>query len=121
MTLKRGPGIGPRYFTFLLYGSVTISVGAAAAGVTCGAKPPDNEGVTFTATPYCETVITESPFMTNDLAYRSVGSIAQADLEVPDTFTFTTIGSGAGTTPHQLVLCILPSTVTFTGCGNDST
>ncbi len=72
------------------------SAGAAASGVTCGAESPDAEGANFTATPYCETVITRSLFMADDLAYRSVGSINQADLEVPDTFTFTAIGSGAG-------------------------
>ena len=72
------------------------SAGAAAAGVTCGAESLDAEGANFTATPYCDTVITESLFMINDLAYRSVGSIAQADLDIPDTFTFTAIGSGSG-------------------------
>jgi hypothetical protein len=34
--------------------------------------------------------------MTDDLAYRSAGYITQADLEVPDTFTFIAIGSGSG-------------------------
>ena len=72
------------------------SVGAAAAGVTCGAESLDVEGANFTATPYCETVITESMFMTDDLSYRSVGFINQADLEIPDTFAFTAIGSGSG-------------------------
>lgn len=72
------------------------SAGAAASGVTCGAESLDADGVNFTAIPYCETVITESLFMTNDLNYRSVGSIAQADLEIPDTFSFTAIGSGSG-------------------------
>jgi hypothetical protein len=81
-----------------LYGESMMlsSAGAAASGVTCGAESLDSEGANFTATPYCETVITKSLFMTNDLVYRSVGSIAQADLEVPDTFTFTAIGSGSG-------------------------
>jgi hypothetical protein len=72
------------------------SVGAAASGVTCGAESLDAEGANFTATPYCETVITRSLFMADGLAYRSVGSIAQADLEVPDTFTVTATGSGSG-------------------------
>jgi hypothetical protein len=73
------------------------SAGAAASsGVTCGAESLDEVGANFTATPFCETVITESLFMTNDLSYRSVGSIAQADLEIPDTVSFTAIGSGSG-------------------------
>jgi hypothetical protein len=53
-------------------------------------------GANFTATPYYETVITKSLFMTDDLAYRSIGSVDQADLEVPDTFSFLAIGSGSG-------------------------
>jgi hypothetical protein len=72
------------------------SAGAVAAGVTCGAGSLDAEGASFTASPYCETVITRSLFMTGDLNYRSAGSITQADLEVPDTYTFTAIGSGTG-------------------------
>ena len=68
----------------------------AAAGVTCGVESLDKEGAYFTATPYCETVITKSLFITDNLVYRSVGSVAQADLEVPDTFTFAAIGSGSG-------------------------
>ena len=47
--------------------------------------------------PYCETVITRSLFMSDDLSYRSIGSIAQADLKMPDSFVFTAIGSGSGT------------------------
>jgi hypothetical protein len=35
-------------------------------------------------------------FMSDELDYRSTGSIAQADLEVPDTFAFTATGSGSG-------------------------
>jgi hypothetical protein len=84
-----GPGLYEE--TMMLY-----SAGAAAAGVTCGAESTDAEGANFTATPYCETVITESMFMTDDLVYRSVGSIDQADSEVPDTFSFTSTGSGSG-------------------------
>jgi hypothetical protein len=72
------------------------SAGAASSGVTCGAESPGAEGANFTTTPYCKTVTTRSRFMTDDLAYRSTGSIAQADLEIPDTFTFTAIGSGSG-------------------------
>ncbi|MEI6842399.1 MAG: hypothetical protein WCK53_14115 [Methanomicrobiales archaeon] len=34
--------------------------------------------------------------MADDLAYRSVGSIDQADLEMPDSFAFTALGSGSG-------------------------
>jgi hypothetical protein len=81
-----------------LYGESMMlsSVGAAASGVTCGAESLDAEGANFTATPYCETVITKSLFMANDLNYQSVGSFAQADLEIPDTFTFTAMGSGSG-------------------------
>jgi hypothetical protein len=84
-----GPGI---------YGESMMlhSVGAAASGVTCVVDSLDAEGANFTATPYCETVITESMFMTDDLSYRSVGSIAQAGLEIPDSFSFTAIGSGSG-------------------------
>ncbi len=73
------------------------SAGAAASGVTCGVDSLDAEGANFTATPYCETVITRSLFMADDLAYRSVGSVDQADLEMPDSFAFTAIGSGSGT------------------------
>jgi hypothetical protein len=72
------------------------SAGAAAAGVTCGAESLDEEGANFTATPYCETVVTKSLFLSDDLSYRSVGSIDQADLEMPDTFSFVAIGSGSG-------------------------
>ena len=70
------------------------SAGAAASGVTCGVDSLDAEGSNFTATPYCETVFVRSLFMADDLAYRSVGSIDQADLEMPDAFAFTAIGSG---------------------------
>jgi hypothetical protein len=77
-------------------GMMLHSTGAAAAGITCGAESLDAEGANFTATPYCETVITKSLFLTGNLNYRSVGSIAQADLEIPDTLTFTAIGSGSG-------------------------
>jgi outer membrane protein W len=35
--------------------------------------------------------------MAEDLSYRSVGSIDQADLEMPDAFAFTAIGSGTDT------------------------
>ena len=73
------------------------SAGAAASGVTCGVDSLDAEGANFTAVPYCETVITRSLFMADDLAYRSVGSVDQADLEMPDSFAFTAIGSGSGT------------------------
>jgi hypothetical protein len=81
-----------------LYGESMMlsSVGAAASGVTCGAESLDAEGANLTATPYCETVVTGSLFMTDDLSYRSVGSIDQADIEIPDTFAFTAIGSGSG-------------------------
>ena len=72
------------------------SAGAAASGVTCGVDSLDAEGANFTATPYCETVVVHSLFMADDLAYRSIGSIDQADLEMPDTFGFTAIGSGSG-------------------------
>ena len=72
------------------------SAGAAASGVTCGVDSLDAEGANFTATPYCETVITRSLFMADDLAYRSVGSVDQADLEMPDAFAFTALGSGSG-------------------------
>jgi len=84
-----GPGI---------YGESMMlhSVGAAAAGVTCGAGSLNAEGANFTATPYCETVVVRSMFMIDDLSYRSVGSIDQADLEIPDAFSFTAIGSGSG-------------------------
>jgi hypothetical protein len=72
------------------------SAGAAASGVTCGAESLDADGANYTAIPYCETVITKSLFVTDDLSYRSVGSIAQADLEMPDTLIFTAIGAGSG-------------------------
>ena len=51
------------------------SAGAAASSLTCGVYSLDAEGANFTATPYCETVITRSLFMAEDLAYRSVGSV----------------------------------------------
>ena len=70
------------------------SCGAAASGVTCGVDLLDAEGADFTATPYCETVTAHSLFMADDLSYRSVGSVTQADIEIPDTFSFTAIGSG---------------------------
>ncbi|MCX6690415.1 MAG: hypothetical protein NTZ39_12115 [Methanoregula sp.] len=72
------------------------SCGAAASGVTCGVDSLGAEGANFTATPYCETVFVHTLFMADDLAYRSVGSVAQGDLEMPDTFGFTAIGSGSG-------------------------
>jgi hypothetical protein len=85
-----GPGI---------YGESMMlnSCGSAAAGVTCGAGSLDAEGANVTATPYCETVVARSLFMADDLSYRSVGSVDQADLEMPDSFSFTVIGSGSGT------------------------
>ena len=73
------------------------TAGAAASGVTCGVDSLDAEGANFTATPYCETVVVNSLFMVDDLAYRSVGFVDQADLEMPDAFGFTAIGSGSGT------------------------
>ena len=73
------------------------SCGAAASGVTCGVDSLDAEGANFTSTPYCEAVVTESRFIPGDLSYRSIGSISQADLEMPDSFAFTAIGSGSGT------------------------
>ena len=84
-----GPGIYEE-------GMMLHSCGAAADGVTCGVDSLDAEGANFTATPYWETVITRSLFMADDLAYRSVGSVDQADLEMPDSFGFTAIGSGSG-------------------------
>ncbi len=72
------------------------SCGSAASGVTCGVDSLDAEGTNFTATPYCETVVVHSLFMADDLSYRSVGSVDQADLEMPDAFAFTAIGSGSG-------------------------
>ena len=72
------------------------SCGAASSGVTCGVDSLDADGANFTATPYCETVVVHSLFMADALSYRSVGSIDQADLEMPDAFDFTAIGSGSG-------------------------
>jgi len=34
--------------------------------------------------------------MANDLNYQSIGSVDQADLEIPDSFTVVAIGSGSG-------------------------
>ena len=65
--------------------------------MTCGVDSLDAEGANFTATSYCETVVVRSLFMADDLSYRSVGSVGQADLEMPDTFGFMAIGSGSGT------------------------
>ncbi len=72
------------------------SCGAAASGVTCGVDSLDAEGANFTTVPYCETVVTESRFIPGNLSYRSIGSIDQADLEMPDSFTIRAIGSGSG-------------------------
>ena len=72
------------------------SAGAAASGVTRWVESLSAEGANLTATPYCETVVIHSLFMADDLSYRSLGSIDQADLEMPDTFSFTAIGSGTG-------------------------
>jgi len=81
-----------------LYGESMMlsSAGAAASGVTCGAESINADGVNFTATPYCEMVVTKSLFMADDFAYRSAGTIDQADMEIPDMFAFTAIGSGSG-------------------------
>ena len=73
------------------------SCGAAASGVTCGVDSIDADGANFKSVPYCETVVVNSLFMSDDLVYRSVGSISQADVEMPDSFAFTGIGSGSGT------------------------
>ncbi|MCX6699840.1 MAG: hypothetical protein NTV68_07930 [Methanomicrobiales archaeon] len=51
----------------------------------------------FTATPYCEKEVLISLFIADDLAYRSSGSVEQANLEMQVTFAFTAIGSGSGT------------------------
>jgi len=72
------------------------SAGAAASGVACGVDSLDAEGANFTATPYCETVVVHSLFMADYLAYCSVASVDQADLELPDAFGFTALGSGSG-------------------------
>ena len=34
--------------------------------------------------------------MADNLVYRSVGSVVQAYLEMPDAFSFTALGSGSG-------------------------
>lgn len=73
-----------------------LSAGAAASGVKCGADSLDAEGENFTATPYCETVVVHSLFTVDNLVYRSVKSVDQAGLEMPDTFSFVAIGSGSG-------------------------
>jgi len=93
-TMSQVKSTGPGFYeeSMMLH-----SAGAAASGVTCGVDSLDAEGTNFTATPYCETVVLHSLFMADDLAYRSVGSIDQADLELPDAFGFTAIGSGSGT------------------------
>jgi len=70
-------------------------------GVTCGYESLDPEGANVTASRYGETVVVRSLFMANDLAYRSIGSISQADLEIPDSFAFTAIGSGSGSGPFS--------------------
>ncbi len=85
-----GPGIYEE-------GMMLHSCGSAASGVTCGVDSIDVEGANFTAVPNCETVVVRSLFMADDLSYRSIGSIAQADLEMPDAFGFVAIGSGSGT------------------------
>ncbi|MEI7433553.1 MAG: hypothetical protein WCJ93_04795 [Methanomicrobiales archaeon] len=92
-TISQAQSSGPGLFeeSMMLH-----SAGAAASGVTCGVESLDAYGANFTAIPYCETVITRSLFMADDLTYRSVGSVVQADLEIPDTFTFAAIGSGSG-------------------------
>ena len=65
--------------------------------MTYGVDSLDAEGANVTATPYCETVITRSQFMADDLFYHSVGSVDQADLEMPDSFALMAIGSGSDT------------------------
>lgn len=77
-------------------GMMLNSCGSAAAGVACGVDSYDAEGANFTSTQYCEVVLTRSLFMADEIDYRSVGSISQADIEIPDIFTFTAIGSGNG-------------------------
>ncbi len=45
------------------------SCGAAASGVTCGVDSIDADGANFKSVPYCETVVVNSLFMSDDLVF----------------------------------------------------
>lgn len=74
------------------------SCGSGASGVDCASGDELNrDGANFTATPYCERLVTTSSFMADSLTYRSSGEVVQADSELPDSLTLTTNSTGNGT------------------------
>jgi hypothetical protein len=73
------------------------SCGSAASGVNCASSGElDQDGANFTATPYCEQVVTTSSFMTDRLTYRSSGAIVQADSDIPDSLKYASDETGNG-------------------------
>ena len=80
------------------------SCGSAASGVNCASSGElDEDGANFTATPYCEQEVATSSFMTNRLAYRSSGAIAQADSEIPDSLEYSSDETGNGSGAFKAV------------------
>ena len=74
------------------------SCGSAASGVDCASGDELNmDGANFTATPYCERLVTTSSFMADRLSYRSSGEVVQADSELPDSLSSESNTTGHGT------------------------
>jgi hypothetical protein len=80
------------------------SCGSAASGADCASGGELNQdGANFTATPYCERLVTTNSFMADRLAYRSSGNIVQADSEIPDSLLSETNATGHGTGSFRAV------------------
>ena len=86
---SRAPGI-------LTESIAVYSVGAPAAGVTCGSDSLDADGANFTRSAYCEYAEMSGLFMTDALDYHSSGEIRQGDIDVPDSLVMDLSSSGTG-------------------------
>ncbi len=80
------------------------SCGSATSGVDCASGDELNrDGANFTATPYCERLVTTNSFMADRLTYRSSGEITQADSNLPDSLLSDTNTTGHGTGSFRAV------------------
>jgi len=72
------------------------SVGAPAAGVTCGSDSLDADGANFSRQAYCEYASVSGLYMTDALNYHSSGVIRQGDIDVPDSLVMDVSSYGTG-------------------------
>jgi hypothetical protein len=73
-----------------------FSAGSGASGATCGLPALEADAANYTAVPYCESAQAGTSYTTQGLAYRSQGTISQADLEQPDSLDFVAVSTGDG-------------------------